>query len=167
VLDAFAYSGGFAVAAVRGGAASVTLVETSAAALELAGRNLERAGAAAPRLVCQDTFRFLREDAGEYDLVVLDPPPLARQRRDAARASRAYKDALLFGLRRAAPGARLLAFSCSHHVGPDLFRKIAFGASLDAGRPLRVLGELCAPSDHPVSLDHPEGAYLTGLLLEA
>ena len=69
--------------------------------------------------------------------------------------------------RRAAPGARLLAFSCSYHVGPELFRKIVFGASLDAGRELRVLRVLGLPADHPVSLDHPEGAYLDGLLLEA
>jgi len=74
---------------------------------------------------------------------------------------------LLGGLRVAAPDALVLAFSCSHHVGPELFRKIAFGASLDAGRPLAVLAELGAPSDHPVSLDHPEGRYLTGLLLRA
>ena len=83
------------------------------------------------------------------------------------RASRAYKDLLLHALRRAAPGARLLTFACSHHVGPDLFRKIVFGASLDAGRSLRVLRALGATADHPVSVDHPEGAYLNGLLLEA
>lgn len=59
----------------------------------------------------------------------------------------------------------MLAFACSHHVGPELFRKVAFGASLDAARPARVLRSLEAPADHPVSLDHPEGRYLTGLLL--
>jgi 23S rRNA (cytosine1962-C5)-methyltransferase len=74
---------------------------------------------------------------------------------------------LLHALGRAAPGARLLAFACSHHVGPELFRKIVFGAALDARRELRVLGVLGQPADHPVSIDHPEGAYLTGLLLEA
>jgi 23S rRNA (cytosine1962-C5)-methyltransferase len=60
----------------------------------------------------------------------------------------------------------VLAFSCSHHIGPELFRKIAFGAALDAGRDARVSAELAAPADHPVSLFHPEGRYLTGLLLE-
>ena len=83
------------------------------------------------------------------------------------RASRAYKDLVLHALHRAAPGAQLLVFACSHHVGPELFRKIVFGASLDARRPLRVLRALGPPVDHPVSIDHPEGAYLNGLLLEA
>jgi 23S rRNA (cytosine1962-C5)-methyltransferase len=59
-----------------------------------------------------------------------------------------------------------LAFACSHHVGPELFRKVAFGAALDAGRGARVLCRLSAPADHPVSIDHPEGEYLTGLLLQ-
>lgn len=167
VLDVFGYTGGFAVAAAHGGARSVTLVESSAPALALARENLAEAPACDARCVEADAFRFLREDTGEYDLVVVDPPPLARTRRDVGRATRAYKDAVLHALRRAAPGARLLCFSCSHHVGPDLFRKVVFGASLDANRTLRVLATLGPPGDHPVSIDHPEGAYLTGLLLEA
>jgi len=167
VLDVFAYTGGFAVAAAHGGARSVTLVESSGPALALAQENLAEAPACEVRLVGADAFRFLREDSGEYDLVVIDPPSLARARRDVTRATRGYKDALLHALGRAAPGAQLLCFSCSHHVGPDLFRKVVFGASLDAGRSLRVLATLGPPTDHPVSLDHPEGAYLTGLLLEA
>ncbi len=168
MLDVFAYTGGFSVAAARGGARSVTAVESSGAALALARENLAvNAPDLAPELIQADAFRFLREDAGAYDLIVLDPPPLARQRRDVQRAARAYKDALLHALRRAAPAARLLAFACSYHVGPELFRKIVFGASLDAGRKLRLLRVLGLPADHPVSLDHPEGAYLDGLLLEA
>jgi 23S rRNA (cytosine1962-C5)-methyltransferase len=74
---------------------------------------------------------------------------------------------LLFAFRRAAPNAFVFAFSCSHHVGPDLFRKIVFGASLDASRSMQVLRELGQPADHPVSIDHPEGRYLSGLLLRA
>jgi len=168
VLDAFAYTGGFAVAAALGGAARATLVESSADALETARANLEANAARCPvDLVRADVFRWLRGADAEFDLLILDPPPLARARRDVARASRAYKDVLLFALRRAAPGALVLAFACSHHVGPDLFRKIAFGAALDAGRSVRVLRTLGAPVDHAVSLDHPEGAYLTGLLLSA
>lgn len=168
VLDLFAYTGGFAVAAARGGAAALTLVDSSADALRIAERNLEPyAGRLPIRRLREDAFRFLRRDGDSYDLLVVDPPPLARRQSDLARASRAHKDLLLCALRRAAAGARLLAFSCSHHVGPDRLRKIVFAAALDAARPLRVLRELSAPSDHPVSIDHPEGRYLSGLLLGA
>jgi len=168
VLDLFAYTGGFSVAAALCETSSVTTIESSAGALELAAENLAASASAAEvHLERADAFRFLRRDVGPYDLIIVDPPPLARSRGDVQRAARAYKDLVLYALRRAAPGALLLAFACSHHVGPDLFRKIVFGASLDARRPLRVLRSLGAPADHPVSLDHPEGAYLNGLLLEA
>ena len=167
VLDLFSYTGGFAVAAIRGGARSVTLVDSSAKALDAAREHVAAAGATEARFVQADAFQFPRDDTGEYDLLVIDPPPLARKRRDVEKATRAYKDAILFGLRRAAPGARLLVFACSHHVDADLFRKVAFGAALDAGRAVRVLATLGQPADHPVSLYHPEGEYLTGLLLEA
>ncbi len=167
VLDVFSYTGGFAVSAARAQAASVTLVESSAAALELARAHLVLNDASCEtRFEQADAFRFLRVDAGEYDLIILDPPPFARHRSAVSRATRAYKDLLLHGIRRAAPGGYVLAFACSHHVGPELFRKVAFGAALDAGRPTRVLCRLSAPADHPVSIDHPEGEYLTGLLLQ-
>ena len=168
VLDLFSYTGGFAVAAARGGAASVTLVDASSEALALARDNLERnAAGLSAAFENGDAFRFVRATGERFDLIVIDPPPFARRRADVARATRAYKDVLLHALRRAEPGARILTFACSHHVGPDLFRKVAFGASLDAHRPLRVLRELGLPADHPVALDHPEGRYLSGLLLDA
>jgi 23S rRNA (cytosine1962-C5)-methyltransferase len=164
VLDAFAYTGGFAVAALQGGAAQVTLLESSQSALALAREHVAFAGA---RAACQaaDAFETLHAGAGDFDLVILDPPPLARRKADVKHAARAYKDLLLHAFAGATAGRLVLAFACSHHVGPELFGKIAFGAALDAGRRVAVLAELAAPSDHPVSLDHPEGRYLTGRLL--
>ncbi|MCC6640434.1 MAG: class I SAM-dependent rRNA methyltransferase [Deltaproteobacteria bacterium] len=166
VLDLFSYTGGFAVAAALGGASSVTLVDSSASALATARRNFAaNAIAIEPRLVEGDGFQFVRRDDAGYDLLVLDPPPLARRKSDVARASRAHKDLLLHALRRAMPGAFILAFSCSHAIDATLFRQIAFGACLDAGRDAQVIATLSAPSDHPVSIDHPEGTYLSGLVL--
>ena len=166
VLDLFCYTGGFAAACARGGASKVVLVDSSAEALDQARAHLSANAPDTPSdFQRTDAFRFVRESEGEYDLVIIDPPPLARRRGDVNKATRAYKDLLLHALRRARPGAYVLSFACSHHVGPDLFRKVAFGASVDAGRPLQVLGEFGSPSDHPISLDHPEGMYLSGLLL--
>jgi 23S rRNA (cytosine1962-C5)-methyltransferase len=164
VLDLFSYTGGFAVAAARGGAASLTLVETSTRALALARIHLAAEGVESSFHEAS-AFRFVRGEGSEVDLAIVDPPPLARRRRDVTRATRAYKDVLLHTMRKLAPGGLLLAFACSHHVGAELFRKVVFGAALDAGRRLQVLRALGAPSDHPVSIDHPEGDYLHGLLL--
>ena len=164
VLDAFAYTGGFAVAALAGGARHVVAVESSESALALARENL---AFAAGRSECRagDAFEVLRRESEGFDLVVLDPPPLAKRRADVPRAARAYKDLLLHAFRSGHPGRLVLTFACSHHVGPELFSKIAFGAALDAGRRVVAVRSLGAPADHPVSLDHPEGRYLTGLLL--
>lgn len=158
--DLYAYTGGFAAAALAGGAASVVAVDTSEPALALLAQN---APGATP--VCEDVGEYLRRDPGPFDLISLDPPPLAKRKRDVPGAARAYKDLNLWALRRAAPGAHLLTFSCSHHVDPALLRSIVFGAAEDAGRDVQLLGLLAAPPDHPVALVHPEGEYLKGLLL--
>ncbi len=168
VLDLFCYTGGFGVAAARGGAQRLTLVDSSAAALALAQENLTANAAAVPaRLTKADAFEFMRSDDAGYDLLILDPPPMARAERDVARAARGYKDLLRSALRRSAPRAYLLVFTCSHHVGSEKLRQIVFGAALEAERNLRVLATLGAAPDHAVALNHPEGAYLSGLLLEA
>jgi len=166
VLDLFSYTGGFSIAAIRGGASSVTAVDSSSGALAFLERNaIANEGEA--EVIRADAFEWMRGCGDKFDLLVVDPPPLARSRRDVPKATRAYKDVTLHALRSAAPDALLAVFACSHHVGPELFRKVVFGAASDAGQTLQVLAELDAPADHVVSLDHPEGQYLNGLLLRA
>ncbi len=159
-LDLFAHTGGFARAAQSGGAAEVVAVEPSEQAARLLARN-----APGCEIVTGDVNEFLRADTRAFELVSVDPPPFAKRKRDVGAACRAYKDLNLRVLRRVAEGAHVLTFSCSHHVQPELFRKVVFGAALDAGREVQVLGALGAPPDHPVSLRHPQGEYLKGLLL--
>jgi 23S rRNA (cytosine1962-C5)-methyltransferase len=158
VLDLFAYTGGFAVAAMRGGAVSV--VESSKPATEMLARNVPEA-----EIFQHDVNRFLREDARPFDVIALDPPPFAKRKHDVQSACRAYKDLNLRAMERIAPGGYLLTFTCSHHISPDLFRKVVFSAALDAQREVQVLAPLSAPVDHPVSIFHPQGEYLSGLLL--
>jgi 23S rRNA (cytosine1962-C5)-methyltransferase len=167
VLDAFCYTGGFAVHAGRGGAAHVVAVDSSAPALERARGNWRHNGldAAGATFVRDSAASFLRETSLLFDVLVLDPPALAKRRGDVARAARAYKDLQLWALRRAHPGALVLAFTCSQHVGTELFAQIAVAAASDAGRRLQILRRLGAGCDHPVLAAHPEGEYLRGLLL--
>jgi len=160
VLDLYAYTGGFAAAALQGGATSVVAVESSAPACALLAEN-----APGIEIAQRDVAEFLREDEREYDLISVDPPPFARRKRDVTAAVRAYKDVNLRALRRAAPGAHLLTFSCSHHVNAESFRHALILAAHDAGRSVQMLATLGAPPDHPVALVHPQGEYLSGLLL--
>jgi 23S rRNA (cytosine1962-C5)-methyltransferase len=118
-------------------------------------------------LVQADAFQDLRRrrDAGErFDLIVLDPPKLAHSEAQVARASRAYKDINWLACRLLEPGGMLVTFSCSAAIAPELFQKIVFGAALDAGADLQVVGRLSQPADHPVLLTVPETAYLKGLV---
>jgi 23S rRNA (cytosine1962-C5)-methyltransferase len=167
VLNAFAYTGAFGVYAGAGGATSVVSIESSARALDVARRNWEANGLAGTNheFVEADIFELLRQRSETYDLLVLDPPALVKRRHEVQRGARAYKDLHLWAFRRAAPGALIVTFSCSQHVPADLFWKIVHGAAVDAGRAVQALRPLAAGADHPISLAHPEGGYLKGLLL--
>jgi len=167
VLDAFCYAGGFTLAALAGGAAHVTAIDTSAPALKWARRNLELNCLTDERvdLVCEDAGRYLANCGQQFDLIVLDPPPLARSRKDAARAQRLYVELNQLAIRALAQGGMLMTFSCSQHFrGEDFFAALR-AAQVRAGRNLRMLGRLGAGPDHPVMLGHIEGEYLTGALL--
>jgi len=169
VLDCFAYTGAFMLAALKAGASRVTAVESSANALALAHRNivLNDLDASAVSLVEGDAFSVLRryrETGRSFDAVILDPPKFALSAVDVQKALRAYKDINLAALRLLRPGGILVTFSCSHHVGDELFQKAVAYAALDAGRDVQIGRRLHQPPDHPVSLNFPEGAYLKGLI---
>jgi 23S rRNA (cytosine1962-C5)-methyltransferase len=170
VLNAFCYTGGFSLAALAGGAASVLSLDSSADALRRAQANLARnpslAGEAHWREA--DVFaelRTLREAGRTFDLIVLDPPKFAPTAKHAPNAARAYKDINLHALRLLRRGGLLATFSCSGGVSADLFQKIVAGAALDAKADASIVGRLGASADHPVALAFPEGDYLKGLLL--
>ena len=170
VLNGYSYTGGFSVAALAGGAAQVTSVDSSGPALALARDNLRRNGFddAAHAFVDADVNAFLRQaiTAGrQFDAIVLDPPKFAPTVAHAERAARAYKDINRLALRLLAPGGLLLTFSCSGGISADLFHKIVAGAGIDAGVNAAILQRLEASSDHPTTIEFPEGEYLKGLAL--
>jgi 23S rRNA (cytosine1962-C5)-methyltransferase len=167
VLNTFAYTGAFAVAAALGGAAEVLSVDSSRPALALAEAAWTENGLppATGRFVVADVFEHLRALPERFDLIVLDPPPFVRRRRDLDPGLRGYKDLNLQALRRLAPGGWLLTSSCSQHLPRAAFREVVAAAAADAGRAVTVVAESGHPADHPVSLAHPEGEYLKVLLL--
>ena len=170
VLDLFSYSGAFSVAALAGGAARALDVDSSESALLLAREQRRANGFAAPDadFVRADVFEDVRRRAaaGEsWDVVVCDPPAFAKKRGDLPRAARGYQDVNRLAMSLVAPGGWLLTCSCSGLLDPELFQKIVFSASLDAGRTFELVFRQGAGPDHPISLDCPEGEYLKGLWL--
>ena len=166
VLNLFSYTGAFGVYAAAGGATSVTNVDVSARAIELARENHAMNEREAEFIVA-DAFQYVRRQRERFDVIVCDPPAFAKSRGDVDRAARGYKDINLHAMKLVEPGGLLMTFSCSGHLSLDLFQKVIFAAALDAGRRVSIIKRLTAGADHPVSLYCPEGEYLKGFLLEA
>ncbi len=166
-LNAFSYTGGFAVCAAKGGAVETLSVDLSADALERCERHLRENGLGANhRTLKADVFDYLRSvQNGAFDFVILDPPAFTKHISTVEKAARGYKDLNMKAMQILPPGGLLMTFSCSQHVSPDLFLKIVFSAAADARRNARILYRLSHPEDHPVSIFHPEGEYLKGLVL--
>ena len=168
ILNAFSYSGAFSVAALAGNAKHVQSVDISASAIEQADANVALNFGQDDRHegIVADCFKFLKSmEPDQYDLIVLDPPAFTKHIKTVDRAARGYKDINLRAIQKIKSEGLLFTYSCSQHISKDLFRKIVFGAAADAGREVQVVCQMEQSPDHPVSIYHPEGEYLKGLLL--
>lgn len=167
LLDGFCYSGAFGIN-MAGAFGRVTFLDSSESALELCRKNCAdnlRPDKTAAEFVRTDAFQYLRTSCGPFDAVVLDPPSFAKRKSEIEGACRGYKDIFRLAMKALRPEGLLAVFCCSHHINADLFQKVAFAAALDANRQARILSRFSQDADHPISVDHPEGEYLKGLLL--
>lgn len=167
VLNMFCYTGGFSVYAMRGGAASVHSVDSSAKAIELTEKNVELNFPSHERhaAYCEDAFKYLDKVADKYNLIILDPPAFAKHRGALHNALKGYTRLNAKALEKIQPGGILFTFSCSQVVSKDNFRNAVFTAATVARRKVRILHQLHQPADHPINIYHPEGEYLKGLVL--
>ena len=167
VLNAFCYSGGFSVYALRAGALSVDSVDVSQKAIDLTDKNVEINPnfAGKHQSITADVLQFLKENENKYDVMVVDPPAFAKTVSKRHNAVQAYKRLNSMALRQITEGGILFTFSCSQVVDRELFYNTIVSAAIEAGRRVRVMHHLTQPADHPVSMFHPEGSYLKGLVL--
>lgn len=167
VLNMFCYTGGFSVYGMRGGAASVHSVDSSAKAIELTEKNVELNFPSHERhaAYCEDAFKYLDKVADKYNLIILDPPAFAKHRGALHNALKGYTRLNAKALEKIQPGGILFTFSCSQVVSKDNFRNAVFTAATVARRKVRILHQLHQPADHPINIYHPEGEYLKGLVL--
>jgi 23S rRNA (cytosine1962-C5)-methyltransferase len=170
VLNCYCYTGGFTVAALAGGAAHVTSIDSSGPAIEKAAANVALNGFDASRTTMLDadvnaSLRQFHKEGRTFDAIVLDPPKFAPTAAHAERAARAYKDINRIALSILAPGGVLFTYSCSGGVSADLFHKIVASAGIDAGIDAFITERLGGAPDHPMTVNFPEGEYLKGLVL--
>ena len=169
VLDCFTYTGGFSIAALKGGASKVTSVDSSAPALEALRKNVELNGldVAKCELVeakVAEQLRKYRDQARQFDLIILDPPKFIYDRAHLEQATRAYKDINLLAIKLLRKNGILASFSCSQPMTEELFQKMVSYAAVDANKSVQILQKLNQSPDHPIALNFPESAYLKGLI---
>jgi 23S rRNA (cytosine1962-C5)-methyltransferase len=167
VLNMFCYTGGFSFFAMRGGARLVHSVDSSAKAIDLTRENVELNFPADTRheAFVADAFEYLKDIKDKYDLIVLDPPAFAKHHNALSHALQGYKRINARAFEQIRPGGIVFTFSCSQVVSKEKFREAVFSGAAIAGRSVRILHQLTQPADHPVSIYHPEGEYLKGLVL--
>ncbi|MEO7159137.1 MAG: class I SAM-dependent methyltransferase [Polaromonas sp.] len=170
VLNCYCYTGGFTVAALAGGAAHVTSIDSSGPAIERARANVALNGFDAGRTTMLDadvnaSLRNYVKEGRTFDAIVLDPPKFAPTVTHAERAARAYKDINRLALSLLAPGGVLFTYSCSGGISADLFHKIVASAGTDAGVDAFICERMGGAPDHPMTVAFPEGEYLKGLVL--
>lgn len=168
VLNMFCYTGGFSFSALRGGAELVHSVDSSAKAIALTNANVELNFPACNnhQAFAEDAFKYLDAmNKGDYDLVVLDPPAFAKHKSALRNALIGYRKLNAKAFEKIKSGGILFTFSCSQAVNKEQFRLAVFSAAAMSRRKVRILHQLTQPADHPVSIYHPEGEYLKGLVL--
>ena len=172
VLNCFGYTGGFSLAALRGGAEYVETVDISKKAIELCNRNVElNFGPAAPHQgIVADVLQYIQtiKQSGNqaFDFIILDPPAFAKNHRSLQQGLKGYRIINQRAMEALPEGGLLMTFSCSQAVSKEDFQTMVFTAAMNAGRRVRIVRQLPHAMDHPVSIHHPEGEYLKGLLLQ-
>jgi 23S rRNA (cytosine1962-C5)-methyltransferase len=170
VLDCFCNQGGFALACAKAGAAHVTAVDVSEAAIAAARANAEAMGLADRiEFVVANVFDYLKaqETAGaSWDYIILDPPSFTRNKKSVGDALRGYKEIHLRSMKLLPHNGVLSTYCCSHHVSTGEFRGIILEAAVDAKKTLCQIAFHQQRLDHPILSTVPESEYLRGYSFE-
>lgn len=167
VLNTFSYTGGFSVYALAGGASHVSSVDSSRRAIEWCEKNVGLNGYSDRHTaICADVKKYLGDmQSGEFEIIILDPPAFAKHHSQRHKGLLGYKYINGLAIKKISSGGLLYTFSCSQAVDKQSFQSVVMAAAIETGRKVQVLHHFSQPADHPVSLYHPEGGYLKGMIL--
>ncbi|MCX6256312.1 MAG: class I SAM-dependent methyltransferase, partial [Bacteroidia bacterium] len=167
VLNLFGYTGAFSLYAAHGNALSVTTIDSSKTAIELAKRHFKLNIPDYSQCIFHaiDVFDYLIDIQNNFDLIIVDPPAFAKHGEVLQNALQAYKRLNARVIEMVKPGGIIFTFSCSQVVSKEDFGRTIFVAAANTGRKVKVLHQLSQPPDHHFSIYHPEGEYLKGLVL--
>lgn len=168
VLNTYSYSGGFSLAAIKGGAELVHSVDASQGAIDLLEDNIQLNGFGDKNHQSHkaDVLEYLKDSEEKYDIIVLDPPAFAKHMSARHNAIQGYKRINMKAIEMLPKGGLLYTFSCSQVVDKYMFNNTITAAAIQSGRNIKIVGQLHQPADHPVNIFHPESEYLKGLILQ-
>lgn len=176
ILDAFSYTGGFTLHALKAGATKIHALDASNTALKSLLKNIhininnkileEDAREKVTTKVCNIFEEMRNIEDNYYDMMILDPPKLAKKKSQVEGASRAYKDLNRMAMKKIKNGGIIATFSCSGGISLEKFKTILSWAAIDNNMEIQVLETLTASSDHPTRLAFPESEYLCGYILK-
>lgn len=167
VLNVFCYTGGFSIYALANGAKHVTSVDASKKAIDALEVNLglNPGYTGTHESIVTDAKEWLPQMDDDFDIIILDPPAFAKRQADRHKGLQGYKFINSMALKKIKPGGLLFTFSCSQAISPEQFTSMIMSSALEAGREVKVVQHMGHSADHPVSIYHPEGEYLKGLVL--
>ncbi len=166
IANMFSYTGGFSVYALIAGAQKVQSIDSSAKANELTIRNVVANNIHNNHeIITEDVLKYIENIDQKYNLIILDPPAFAKHNKNLNNALQAYKRLNAKAIRAIQKNGIIFTFSCSQVVSKNDFRQSVFAAAASTGRNVKILHQLSQPKDHPISVYHPEGEYLKGLVL--
>lgn len=167
ILNLFSYSGGFSLAALNHGAKKVVSVDSSEKAMALLEKNLllNQIDASKHFSHCKDVFEFCKQDSNTYDIIIVDPPAFAKNHKALKNALQAYARINEQAFKKLRKGGMVFTFSCSQAVSLNDFKQAIFVAASRSNKNVRIAKMLSQGADHPISIYHPEGEYLKGLML--
>lgn len=167
VLNLFSYSGGFSLYALKGECEKVISVDSSAPACEWNKENtVLNFNDSRHEIICNDVFEFLKSCQEKFDVIIVDPPAFAKQLAAVDSASVKYRSLNSAALKLLNKGGMLFTFSCSQAISKEHFQKIIFKSAIESRADLKIVHRMSQSPDHPVSIYHPEGEYLKGLVLQ-
>ncbi|MCB0689080.1 MAG: class I SAM-dependent rRNA methyltransferase [Saprospiraceae bacterium] len=169
ILNLYCYTGGFSVYALNAGAKEVCSIDVSARAMDTLTENLKlnKIDNHRHQSIIGDVKKILPDLPDQtYDIIVVDPPAFAKSQFKSHNAVQAYKRINAMAISKVKPGGLIFTFSCSQVIDQTLFQNTITAAAIESGRDCRILHILSQAPDHPISIFHPEGKYLKGLVLE-
>jgi len=166
VLNAFCYSGGFSLQALKHGASLVYSLDSSKRAISLVDENVAINKLQDRHIsVVADAMEFMKDLPEAFDIIILDPPAFAKHLDKKHKAMQGYKRLNAHALRQIKSGGILVTFSCSQVIDKILFNHLIISAAIESRRNVKILYQLHQPADHPIGAFHPEGEYLKGIVV--